>query len=135
MGTCLFSLSVMMTASYSLLDTEFCVPLINSSPNSKVSLGFLVLFSATGQFFIAQADEPYTLWIGLFFYGLSLWQLKFFSSEVLSKPLSQKLEGFILFLILGLACFFRLYRIESLPRGCIRTKDSPAYSPFESNMK
>ena len=117
MGTCLFSLSVMMTASYSLLDTEFCVPLINSSPNSKVSLGFLVLFSATGQFFIAQADEPYTLWIGLFFYGLSLWQLKFFSSEVLSKPLSQKLEGFILFLILGLACFFRLYRIESLPAG------------------
>lgn len=111
------SLSVMITASYFILDLEFCVPLMNSSPHSKGSMGFLVLFSATGQFFMAQTDKPYTLWIGLFFYGLSLWELKSFSPEAFSKPSSQKLEGFVLLLILGLASFFRLYRIDSLPAG------------------
>jgi 4-amino-4-deoxy-L-arabinose transferase-like glycosyltransferase len=68
---------------------------------------------------MAQADKSYTLWIGLFFYALSLWELKSlsFSPETISKLLPQKLEGFILLLILGLACFFRLYRIDSLPAG------------------
>ena len=109
----------MMAASCFILDSEFYVPLMNTSQNFKVSLGFLVLFSSTGQFFMAQADKPYTLWIGLFFYGLSLWELKSFSflPAALSKPLSQKFEGFVLLLILGLACFFRLYRIDSLPAG------------------
>ncbi|HXL72068.1 MAG TPA: glycosyltransferase family 39 protein, partial [bacterium] len=92
---------------------------MNSSPNLRVSLGFPILFAATGQFFMAQADKPYTLWIGLFFYGLSLWELKSFSfpPEIPPKRLSQKLEGFVLLSILGLACFFRLYRINSLPAG------------------
>jgi hypothetical protein len=89
------------------------------SSNSKVSLGFLVLFSATGQFFMAQADKPYTLWVGLVFYGLALWELKSFSlrhSASLEFSFT-KTEGPLLVLILGLASFFRLYRIDVLPAG------------------
>jgi len=108
-----------MKASYFSSDLEFCVSLTNSSQSSKVSLRFLTLFAVTGQFFIAQADRPYTLWIGLFFYGLALWELKsFFSSAKLPlRPISTQTESFFLVLILGLACFFRLYRIDVLPAG------------------
>src|ERR1700679_817365 len=100
----------MMTASYFLLGSEFSVSLMNSSQSSKVSLGFLILFAVTGQFFMAQADRPYTFWMGLFFYGLALWELKSFFSPLstLSRPLSIKTESLFLVLILGLACFFRL---------------------------
>jgi len=109
----------MMTTSYFFSDLEFSVSLMNSSQSSKVSLGFLVLFAVTGQFFMAQADKPYTLWVGLFFYGLALLELKSFYSPLSSplKPLSSQAESLFLVLILGLACFFRLYRIDVLPAG------------------
>jgi hypothetical protein len=109
----------MMTASYFLLGSEFSVSLMNSSQSSKVSLGFLILFAVTGQFFMAQADRPYTFWMGLFFYGLALWELKSFFSPLGTfwRPLSIKTESLFLVLILGLACFFRLYRIDILPVG------------------
>ncbi len=108
-----------MTESYFFSDLEFFVSLMNSSQSSKVSLGFLVLFAVTGQFFMAQAGKPYTLWIGLFFYGLALWELKTFFSPLYSplRPISSKAESLFLVLILGLACFFRLYRIGVLPAG------------------
>lgn len=89
------------------------------SLNSKVFPGFLILFAVTGQFFMVQADKPYTLWIGLFFYALAFWELKsFFSRRSSSLETSfTKTEGLFFVLVLGLAAFFRLYRIDVLPAG------------------
>jgi hypothetical protein len=93
--------------------------MIHQTRNFKTSLGFLILFATTGQFFMAQADKPYTLWVGLFFYVLALWELKTFPLPPISpaKPLSPKTEALLLVLILGLACILRLYQIDSLPAG------------------
>ncbi len=92
---------------------------VHSSQNPKLSLLFLFLFSATGQFFISQSDKPYTLWIGVFFYVLALWELKSFpaSTTAFYREFPEKLELFLFVLILGLGCFFRLYQIDLLPAG------------------
>ncbi|HTA75840.1 MAG TPA: PA14 domain-containing protein [bacterium] len=92
---------------------------VHPSQNPKLSLLFLFLFSATGQFFISQSDKSYTLWIGLLFYGLALWELKSFSIPAvpLHKTLPKKIEFLFFILAMGLGCFFRLYQIDLLPAG------------------
>ncbi len=92
---------------------------VHSSQNSKLSLLFLFLFSATGQFFISQSGHSYTLWIGLFFYGLALWELKSFPvlNVPASKTLSEKTEFLFFIAALSFGCFFRLYQIDILPAG------------------
>jgi 4-amino-4-deoxy-L-arabinose transferase-like glycosyltransferase len=79
--------------------------------------------AALGQFFLAQAGSSWTLVPGIFFYGLSLWLL-FRETKINPKvsfpafePLSPKIEAAAFILILVLAFFLRVYRMDSMPAG------------------
>ncbi len=91
--------------------------MISSHP--KTSLGFLVLFAATGQFFIAQSGLLNNLWIGLFFYACALLELRQVPlASMPEDPQAWRRSETVFFLaILVLAAFLRLYRIDSLPAG------------------
>ncbi len=79
----------------------------------------MVLAALAGQFFLAQPDKPWTLWIGLLFYGAALGMLGRQGRPSAGKTpaLSPVWEGVFLVLILALAYFLRIVRIDSLPAG------------------
>ncbi len=85
------------------------------------SLGVLGL-AGLGQFFLAQADKPFTLWIGLGFYGLSLallWKILPPSIPAPSSPIavSPRVEIPAFLLLAALAFFFRAYGANRFPDG------------------
>jgi hypothetical protein len=85
-----------------------------------VPMAFLILFGGAGQFFLAQAGQPYTLWLGLFFYAVAIWKFNLFIPTFLTpknRDFSPAVEGGLVALILALAFFFRIYRIDFIPSG------------------
>jgi hypothetical protein len=99
---------------------------MKKNPSSKsfaklFPLLIALVLAGTAQYFLAQQDRTFTLWLGLAFYGLSLFFLfKFFPSGKVSEAspgLSPFQEGLFFFLILSLAAFFRLYKIQEVPDG------------------
>jgi 4-amino-4-deoxy-L-arabinose transferase-like glycosyltransferase len=91
--------------------------------SKRPALHFILgaLFSAaTGQAFLAWADQPWTLFPGLLGYALALFFLfRIPGSESPSspKPLSPRLELALSLLILAVALGLRVYHLDSLPSG------------------
>jgi len=77
--------------------------------------------SVSGQFFLAQAGQAWTLFPGLLLFAgaLALWNPSLAKSEITkgSKPLPFQWELSLFLLVLLLAGFFRAYAIDSLPAG------------------
>ena len=83
----------------------------------------LLILAGTGQFFLAQKDVPWTLWVGIWFYLLSLP----FLFKVLYPLQSTRLafeqepplpiEGILFTFILFIAVFLRVYKINEVPDG------------------
>ena len=89
-------------------------------PGFLLAAGFFL--AVLGQFFIGQAEKPYTLWLGIGFYALSLiLTVRFFSGPKVNLPprvpLSPAQEIAAFFLILGIGLFFRVYGIHQYPDG------------------
>lgn len=85
-----------------------------------ISLALVLLGCALGQFSLAQTGQPYTLGLGLFFYVVAIWKFNRFVPHSLTPPsrdFSPAVEGGLAALILALAFFFRIYRIDSIPSG------------------
>jgi hypothetical protein len=87
----------------------------------RVPLVSALFLAATGQFFIAQWQKPWTLIPGLVFYFLALWAYRSFlpahKEWFPSKAWIPSQERTVFLLIFGLALFFRVYHIESSPPG------------------
>ena len=84
------------------------------------SFFFLIALAVLGQGFLSQSEKPFTLWLGLLFYGAALWKLRRVPFSAVGKdsfPLSFKTETVLLILILVLAFALRIFRIEEIPAG------------------
>ena len=81
-----------------------------------------LLLAAMGQFLLIQRDKPWTAWAGCGLYAIAIplflrFTLASKKKSQPSAPLSPGLEAILFFMILGLAAFFRTYRLGEFPPG------------------
>ena len=96
-----------------------------TSTNFRSPIPFLmgaITLAALGQLFLVQQDLAWTLWPGLGLFGAAAILLTRTLDQTPKAPppletLSRRLEVFSFVLILGLAAFFRLYRLNEFPAG------------------
>src|SRR5271157_5576876 len=91
-----------------------------SPSNSGPQLALTLFLGALGQWFLAQFEEPTTLYWGLVFYlpALVLWvRSTCISPSKEPAPISLRLEAVLFFSILLVATFFRTYRLDQFPPG------------------
>lgn len=78
----------------------------------------VVVLAGLGQYFLSQADKPSSLWFGLLFFGIALWEANKCWMETESDEVhTLRYEAWAFTLILALGLFLRLFRIDSLPAG------------------
>lgn len=93
------------------------------APSSPFPPWFALFPAVLGQYFMAQADKPFTLVPGLLLYAAALWTFRGSGPAAARLPaaqparLSPKREWSLLALILVSAFFFRVYRIGEIPSG------------------
>lgn len=88
------------------------------SPSNTIAFFLALSLAALGQASLALGASFFWLCFGCLAYATGLWMLsRTYSATSPAQALPQRWELLGFFLILGLAFFFRIYRIDSLPAG------------------
>lgn len=88
-----------------------------SQPVSMVSILSVAAFGTAGQFFLAQSQVPWTLWVGLLLAAAALWQSRQIPAPLSDSGISLKKELAIFTLVFLLAAGAHFWRLDVFPAG------------------